>query len=271
MSNELSTTETGGGLVPLKGARGPYLAMTMPAEALADVVGANLVEGMGLRDLATVKVPSGDTDQFMFPTSGGVEARKEFTGVIVGKKGTRAHWKDPIGAGKTPPDCSCSDTRYGIGEGSPGGGCAACSLNKFGSAPERTPGVPSKGKACSEKMNLLILTESTVLPIVLVVPPTSLKGAGQHMRDLATFGKPFWSVETRFRLTNTGDYCVVQFEIAQSLTAEQEAFFEQRYREIKPVLDAMQNHEDTANAGGQQAPPESGVFDEDYDPTDEDI
>jgi hypothetical protein len=258
MSAELSKPNKGQ-IAPLQGRDGAYMVMSTPADVLADVIQANLVPGeVSLRDLPMVKVPSGEMDHFMFPTEDGVKAVKEFSGVIVGSKSSRAFWREAIQSGHTPPDCMCDDCASGSGVGEPGGPCGQCPMNEWGSAQPKD-GKPSKGKACSEKRMLLVFVEGMLLPLVLVVPPTSLKGASKHMMKLSSFGKPFWSVETKFRLAKagSGQHCVIEFDIASRLTPEQTAFFAERHDDLKPFMAASRS------AAVENAPIENdGAFDD---------
>lgn len=91
-----------------------------------------------------VKIPAGGTLQFEMPSDDpdNPDYEKNLVGVILHNHATCAYW--PAGSeydDDTTPLCSSVDGKVGIG--TPGGACAACVMNRFGSAPDG-----SKGKAC---------------------------------------------------------------------------------------------------------------------------
>ena len=90
-----------------------------------------------------VKIPAGGTLQFEMPSDDpdNPDYEKTLVGVILHNHATCAYW--PAGSeydDDTTPLCSSVDGKVGIG--TPGGACAACVMNRFGSAPDG-----SKGKA----------------------------------------------------------------------------------------------------------------------------
>jgi hypothetical protein len=77
------------------------------------------------------------------------------------------------------------------GSGNPGGGCAACPMNQFGSA------INGHGKACKEVRLFFLLRKGEVLPDVVQIPPGSLKNVRKYLTSLPV---PFWSVVTKLTL-----------------------------------------------------------------------
>jgi hypothetical protein len=81
-------------------------------------------------------------------------------------------------ANTSPPDC------YSVDGYKPSGGenmkdckcCAVCDLNAFGSGKE------GRSKACRNTVRFLFLQEGSVLPVIVIAPPTSLgkKGSVQE-------------------------------------------------------------------------------------------
>ena len=65
-----------------------------------------------------------------------------------------------------PPLCQSFDGKVGYGE--PGGTCADCVLNQFGSDGN------NKGKACKNMRMLYLLRSGEYMPIQIALPPTSL-------------------------------------------------------------------------------------------------
>lgn len=145
-----------------------------------------------------------------------------FSGVIVYNHNCNAYF-DEDSEGNSPPICSSLDGITGVDtECGECFTCKTCSRNVFGSAKNR------RGKACKNMHRLYIMTEGSPIPLMLSLPPTSLK-AFQNYR-LSTLAakrlKPS-EVVTEFSLTSqvskTGQkYSVVKFKLLGKL-AENEA------------------------------------------------
>ena len=95
-----------------------------------------------------VKIPSGGQLQFEIPGDDpdNPDYAKFLEGVIVYSHNSNAYW--PTGEDyddNTPPSCQSLDGK--LGYGCPGGICADCAYNRFGSDPKG----PGKGKACKNQ------------------------------------------------------------------------------------------------------------------------
>ena len=111
-----------------------------------------------------IKIIHAGALQFDF---GNGEREKEFEGVIMFRHPANADWKEKYNGTATPPDCSSFDGV--VGKGDPGGSCADCPLNQFGSADE------GKGKHCKNTERFFILMNPTdEIPYAMEIPPTSL-------------------------------------------------------------------------------------------------
>src|SRR5690606_19297716 len=90
-------------------------------------------------------------------------------GVVLGEHASRSYWKEGIevSGGGTPPDCISLDLVRG--EGAPGGVCAECPFNQWGSDEN------GSGKACQEMRTLFFLRQGEILPTAVTIPPSSLK------------------------------------------------------------------------------------------------
>jgi hypothetical protein len=150
-------------------------------------------------DFSRVKVPAGGglawtiADQ----TTGDEFAETSFEGIIVAWKDQKAFWKQSLnesGARRGPPDCYSPDMKKGIGD--PGVPCAGCKFNVFGSA----KGGQGRGKACKDTRQIFFMRSESVLPELLIIPPTSLAGVKSYMMKLAARAIPFWNCVTRFKL-----------------------------------------------------------------------
>lgn len=134
---------------------------------------ADDLEGMQL-SFQRVKIPSGGMLQFELPGDNPEEPEYEKTieGVIVYTHLNNAYWAEGMEYDyNATPLCSSIDGKVGCGN--PGGACAACYLNKFGTATDAN-GKQAKGKACKNMRSLYILRNGEAMPILLSLPPTSL-------------------------------------------------------------------------------------------------
>lgn len=76
---------------------------------------------------------------------------------------------DPASRGE-PPICSAMDGKVGIDGDGVAQDCETCKYNEYGTA-----GEGKRGKACKNMIRLYILTDSVPVPILLSLPPTSMK------------------------------------------------------------------------------------------------
>jgi hypothetical protein len=129
-------------------------------------------------DLDRIRVPAAGGVTWEVPTlSGDVDSVKEIEGIILHSGIRRAFWENPNPTGDAP-DCASSDGLYGIGD--PGGECATCPFNEFGSA-IKADGSEGRGKRCREMRAILFLRREDRLPVVVMAPPASLKNVKQYM------------------------------------------------------------------------------------------
>jgi hypothetical protein len=172
--------------------------------------------------------------------------------VIVLARDARAYWQKSLdeGGGNQPPDCHSNDGVCGIG--TPGGSCVptqidkGCPLAQFGSDTKLVNGaaVAGRGQACKAIRQLFLLRGDSLLPVVLALPPTSLKAAKQYMLRLAGQGVPYWAAVTKIGLEsaqNAGGikYSKATFAFAGMLTEEQKAKAKQYSDMLKPLVTNM--------------------------------
>lgn len=129
---------------------------------------ADDMEGLRL-SFTRIKIPGGGHLQFEIP-SGNPDVpdyAPYLEGVILYSHNSNAYW--PEGSeydDDQPPLCQSFDGKAGYGE--PGGTCADCVLNQFGSDGN------NKGKACKNMRMLYLLRSGEYMPIQIALPPTSL-------------------------------------------------------------------------------------------------
>lgn len=195
-----------------------YALSTAPplGELLNETFGAG--ETLSVFDLPAIKVPAGGGQSWELPDG---ETAKSFSGVLVYRSVGRVYWRDAFGTGDgaLPPDCRSDDGSQGVGV--PGGTCATCDLNKWGTA-VGSDGQARPGKACRELNRLFIIRENDFLPSVLTCPPSALAAIRYYLVTLLASGTSHWAVETTIGLernTATGgiNYAVPTFTRGGSL------------------------------------------------------
>ena len=216
-TNEITTTDKEYGYMALAGFN--------PADVLSE-------ELIGLDGgFERVKIPSGGSVTFEVPGEepGETETVKEFSGVILYHHALYAYYHEKYVGGNNPPDCGSYD---GImGQGDPGGACATCLLNQFGSG-------DNGGKACKNRRRIYVLREGEILPLLLSLPTGSLKEFSRYVKRLMARGKKTNSVVTRFSLnkaTSAGGivYSQARFAVERGLSPEEHALIEPLSEQIK--------------------------------------
>lgn len=168
-----------------------------PHSAAAELLAQNLAgEELSVSDLDRIKVPAGGGTNWTLTTVAGEESAKSIEGIILHVARRRAYWRNPNPTNEQP-DCSSTDCITGHGD--PGGACAACPLNQFGTATKQGGG-EGRGKACKESTLLFFLRQGAAMPDVVVVPPGSLKAVKHYRMKLPV---PYFSAVTRLELVRT--------------------------------------------------------------------
>lgn len=118
-----------------------------------------------------VKFPSAGATIFERPGENEDEPENvpKLEGVILFAHDINIYYATPYDGKNNPPDCSSLDGKVGI-EKETGvyKDCSTCPFNKFGSG-------KNGGKACKNKKRIYLLPSGAVLPIILTLPPTSIK------------------------------------------------------------------------------------------------
>ena len=162
---------------------------------LSDIIRENLGgQSMTAFELDRAHIPTGGGQTWTIPTLEGEREEKEIDGVVIFKKTQRVYWAQEFTGEGTPPDCSSQDGAVGFG--SPGGACEVCVLNSWGSS---TKG-GARGKACKEMTVVFVLRKEGILPLVIILPPTSIRPFRKYMLRLASAGLSYSAVMTRFTL-----------------------------------------------------------------------
>lgn len=187
------------------------------AEAIAEEM-----DGLGSIPYDRVKIPSGGGLAFELPGEDEDHpiSATELVGVILYHHPINAYWKEKFNGGNEQPDCSSLDGKQGISKDD---GviteCAGCPFNQFGS--------DGAGKACKNAHRVYILTEGNPVPLILSLPPTSLKPLRDYIgKKILLKGMRSYEVITKITLkkdknANGIAYSKAVFDIVGQLSAEQ--------------------------------------------------
>ena len=148
-----------------------YQDFMLPTALDSDFSSEDLADDMdGLQmTMQRVKIPGGGNLQFEIRSDDpdNPDYERKLVGVILYHHLANAYW--PEGSeydDNVPPFCQSFDGKQGYGE--PGGVCAACAFNQFGSTAN------GSGKACKNMRQIYLLRSGEYLPLQLSLPPTSL-------------------------------------------------------------------------------------------------
>ena len=221
------------------------------AEALTSELG-----GMDI-SFDRVSIPAAGGQAFEVPGEmpGETDMVKEFSGVILFHHPMFTYYRERFSGGNNAPDCGSYDGITGVGD--PGGVCATCPLNQFGSG-------ENGGKACKNKRRIYVLREGELIPILLVLPTGSMKEFAVYIKRLLAKGKKSNSVVTKFSLkkvTNASGiaYSQAQFAVERVLTAEEMPFVQAMSDQVK----SFATHVAYDDAPGEVIDPVTGEV---YDP-----
>lgn len=161
-------------------------------QALAEELG----EGVDI-PYERVKFPSAGAVTFELPGEDEDEPEpvKALEGVILFAHDINIYYATPYDGKHNPPDCASLDGSVGI-ERETGvcKDCSTCPYNRFGSG-------KNGGKACKNKKRVYLLPSGAVLPIILTLPPTSLKDYKTYIsRQIVLRGLRSYEVVTRISL-----------------------------------------------------------------------
>ncbi len=178
-----------------------------------------------------IKIPSAGSTVFEVPGDDPSEPDtvKEFSAVILFHHPLYAYYKSKYTGGNQPPDCGSMDGVTGTGD--PGGGCASCPYNQFGSG-------ENGSKACKNRRRIYVLREGEIFPMILSLPTGSLKEFSRYIKRLLSKGRKSNSVVTRFSLKKTTNnsgiaFSQAQFAIDRQLTPQEYALIEPLSEQVK--------------------------------------
>ncbi|MBS6355365.1 hypothetical protein [Oscillibacter sp.] len=208
-NNELMTTTGNRFILP------QAVETTFTAEELAEDM-----DGIQL-NFRQVKVPAGGTLQYEIPTEDPdvPDYDRFLEGIILFHHPSNAYWPDVEDGGdgeNVPPQCQALDGKFG--HGSPGGLCASCGYNRFGTR--------GKGKACKNMHMVYLLRSGEFMPLQITLPPTSIKPFNEFVsRAFLLHRRGICSalVQLGLKKMNNGkdDYSVTTFKLLRYFEGEE--------------------------------------------------
>lgn len=135
---------------------------------------AEEMDGLGSIPYDRIKMPSGGGLAFEVPgeDEDNPETTSELIGIILHHHPVNAYWKEKFSGSNEAPDCASADGHVGVDrETGECKDCASCVHNQFAE--------DGSGKACKNTHRIYLLREGNPIPILITLPPTSLK----YLRD----------------------------------------------------------------------------------------
>lgn len=165
---------------------------------LKEAIEENMGEGSGLslKNLTRIKTPSGGNTVFQITTPEGIKNVDTLTGIILVQQPRRVYYSKPMGSGddeNNRPDCFSNDAKVGVGIRFAGDSmgqhnCSDCPLAAWG--------VNGEKPRCALRKQLFLLREGDMLPVVLDLPPTSLKQVDAYLASLAVSALTYYYAVT---------------------------------------------------------------------------
>ncbi len=221
-----------------------YPVLFKPDESMA-LLKANLGnEKLSAGDLSRIKVPTGGGKFWAVPSLSSPDgaAVPVIEGIIIFSKIVRAYWAKAYGAdagANNPPDCVSENSQVGVG--SPGGDCDTCPFSQYGTA--RGPnGEEKRSQACKQVRPLFMLLPDSVLPVIVNVPPSSLKVVRSFMLGAMNAGRHYSEIITRLALVQEKNkdgilYSRIQPSAVRPLEPGEIARVREYARSMNPLLD----------------------------------
>ena len=221
--------------------------VNVPVLADMSSVFAEEMEGLEI-SFDRVKIPSGGGLAFEVPGDDpdSPDMAKELVGIVIDHHPINVYYAMSYSGGNAPPDCASDDGKFGVG--APGGDCATCPLNQWGSADDG-----GRGKACQNKRRIYLLRDGDLFPVLLTLPSTSIKNFSNYMaKRVLSKGHRSYGVLTKITLKKatsaTGiSYSQAQFALADALDTETAAKAMQMAAGIKAYTRAVAIQADDAD------------------------
>ena len=186
-------------------------------------------------DLPRIKIPAGGSTTWLVPPDD--TPVKDLEGIVVYQHDLRAMFaqQENGGISKDPPLCMSDDAK--VGRGAPGGDCSRCVNAMYGSA-----GANKRGQACKSMHRIYLLAQSSVLPLVLTLSPSSLAAWRKYMIALVNDRHVVSSVVTRIGLEKVmggvAPYARIVPSMVRVLDESEQKFVDEYVAGLVPTLRA---------------------------------
>lgn len=205
----------------------------------AEIV-AEEMEGLGSMSFDNIKIPAGGILAFEVPSADSDEADliKDLECVIVDHHPINTYWASEMGDDNKAPDCVAYDGKTGFKAEGGCRECATCPYNEFGSG-------KNGGKACKNGHRLYILRSGQIMPMILQLPPTSIKSFKNYLsKKVLMNGQRPTQVLTNISLVreeNAGGikYSCASFKKLRNLNDEEAQSVAQISATVKAMRQAM--------------------------------
>lgn len=219
-----------------------YAIMGVDPQELASIMSENTGgEKFSPFELDRVKVPAGGGTTWTVPSITGEVEAKTLEGIIIAQRNVRSYWPDAFSGTGTPPSCSSQDGVLGIGD--PGGACDICPLAEFGSGPN------GRSQACKTAKLLFLLRPESVLPMLVSIPPSSLKVMRSFMLQMTGQEMPFYGAIVGLGLSRDKNADGVMFSkvapsIVRRLSPDELATMRSVHASLSPILSGVRAEAD---------------------------
>lgn len=228
------------------------------SEDVGEII-AEEMDGLGTIPFDTVKIPSGGGLSFELPGENDDNpiAATELVGIIIDHHPINAYWATEYDGSNNLPDCSSFDGKNGL-DGTSGElrSCESCPYNQFGSDIKG-----GKGKACKNMHRLYIMVSGQPLPMLLVLPPTSLRNWKNYLgKKIVVRGKRPWMVLTKITLKKEKNengiaYSQAVFTKTDDLSASEIAAIKPTATSIRALTRSAAMQSAATFAEGTEEPP----------------
>jgi len=224
-----------------------FVALSHGEAELREVYSENLGnESISAFDLERVTVPSGGGTQWTIQDiEEGERSVKKIEGIIIYWRNVRVYYETKFSDGRDKPSCVSEDGVHGTGD--PGGVCTECPYAQWESD-------EGGGQKCQQKKMLFVLPKDSMLPIVVSIPPTSIRAVKSYFLRLTAKMVPYWAVVTKLELSKTQnkrgtDYSVIVPSLSSRLSEEEAAKARAIQAALKPALQAVRAEANGNDAG----------------------
>jgi hypothetical protein len=139
-----------------------------PSPRAKRIIEENLQGRLDPNQIQRITVPRAGGSAWEVPSASGTDVTQNLLIIILHLDQNRKYYEDEYTDGSSSPP-SCSSYGGVTGVGSPGGVCADCPMNAWGSARQ------GRGKACREYRLVYGLLPGQLFPVLVTIPPTGLK------------------------------------------------------------------------------------------------